>query len=71
MSNTFHWRELLGIIIMQVASASPDCSSIIIYIYLKYTHDMILNYTLYFIFVVKMWNLNFAVKELASNLTNT
>ena len=34
-------------------------------------HDMILNYTLYFIFVVKMWNLNFAVKELASNLTNT
>ena len=37
MSNTFHWRELLGII-MQVASASPDCSSIIIYIYLKNIH---------------------------------
>ena len=76
MSNTFHWRELLGIIIMQVASASPDYSSVYIYIYTvyiikNYMHDMILNYTLYFIFVVKMWNLNFAVKELASNLTNT
>ena len=42
-----------------------------VYIIKNYMHDMILNYTLYFIFVVKMWNLNFAVKELASNLTNT
>lgn len=41
---TRYWRELLGIIIMRVASASPDYSSVYIYIMKNYTHDMILTH---------------------------